>query len=82
MDRTGWIVIIACSLGLFLWFDGQKKKIEEQRKVAEQNQETSQAVNPDGASPEKAKKDTPACLSSIDSVKKLAPTMKKKVIAK
>ena len=58
MDRTGWIVIIACSLGLFLWFDGQKKKIEEQRKVVEQNQETSQAVNPDGASPEKAKNDT------------------------
>ena len=58
MDRTGWIVIIACSLGLFLWFDAQKKSIEEQRKFAEQNQENSQAVNPDGVGEEKEKKDT------------------------
>ena len=36
MDRTGWIVIIACSLGLFVWFDTQKKSIEKKRKVAEQ----------------------------------------------
>ena len=58
MDRTGWIVIIACSLGLFLWFDTQKKSIKDQRKFAEQNQENSQAVNSDGVGEEKEKKDT------------------------
>ena len=58
MDRTGWIVIIACSLGLFVWFDTQKKSIEKQRKFAEQNRENSQAVNPDGVGEEKEKKDT------------------------
>jgi len=57
MDRTGWIVIIACSLGLFLWFDGQKKSIEEQRKLAEQNKPSSQATNPDGTSEGKEKKE-------------------------
>ncbi|MBT7981883.1 MAG: membrane protein insertase YidC [Akkermansiaceae bacterium] len=57
MDRTGWIVIIACSLGLFLWFDGQKKSIEEQRELAEKNQQSSQVVNPDGAGEVKEKKE-------------------------
>ena len=58
MDRTGWIVIIACSLGLFLWFDTQKKSIEKQRKFDKQNRENSQAVNPDGVGEEKEKKDS------------------------
>ncbi|MDE0569582.1 MAG: hypothetical protein OSB44_02805, partial [Verrucomicrobiales bacterium] len=58
MDRTGWIVIIACSLGLFLWFDGQKKSIEGQRKLAEQNQQSSQVANPDGTGEGKEKKET------------------------
>ena len=58
MDRTGWIVIIACSLGLFVWFDTQKKSIEKKRKVAEQNPGNSQTVNPDGVGEEKEKKDT------------------------
>ena len=58
MDRTGWIVIIACSLGLFVWFDTQKKSIEKQRKFAEQNRENSQTVNPDGVGEEKEKKDS------------------------
>lgn len=58
MDRTGWIVIIACSLGLFLWFDGQKKSIEGQRKLAEQNQQSSQVANPDGTVEGKEKKET------------------------
>ena len=58
MDRTGWIVIIACSLGLFLWFDTQKKSIEEQRKFDKQNRENSQTVNPDGVGEEKEKKDS------------------------
>ena len=58
MDRTGWIVIIACSLGLFVWFDTQKKSIKDQRKFAEQNQENSQAVNPDGVGEEKEKKES------------------------
>ena len=57
MDRTGWIVIIACSLGLFLWFDGQKKSIEEQRKLAEQNKPSSQVTNPDGTGEGKEKKE-------------------------
>ena len=58
MDRTGWIVIIACSLGLFVWFDTQKKSIEKKRKVAEQNPGNSQTVNPDGVGEEKEKKDS------------------------
>ena len=56
MDRTGWIVIIACSLGLFLWFDGQKKSIEEQRKLTEQNQQSSQVANPESTGEGKEKK--------------------------
>ena len=58
MDRTGWIVIIACSLGLFVLFDTQKKSIEKKRKVAEQNPGNSQTVNPDGVGEEKEKKDS------------------------
>ncbi len=58
MDRTGWIVIIACSLGLFVWFDSQKKSFEkQQRDLAEQNQQNFQPVNGEGAEKEKETKE-------------------------
>ena len=43
MDRKAWIVIIACSLGLYLWLDSNKKyqqKIAEQQPILETETET------------------------------------------
>ena len=45
MDKKAWIVIIACSLGLYFWLDTQK---EYQKKLQEQkanNQQASESAN-------------------------------------
>ena len=45
MDKKAWIVIIACSLGLYVWLDTQKeyqKKLQEETANAQQ---TSESVN-------------------------------------
>ena len=42
MDKKAWIVIIACSLGLYFWLDTQKeyqKQLQKQKDNAEQNSE-------------------------------------------
>ena len=45
MDKKAWIVIIACSLGLYFWLDTQK---EYQKKLQEETanvQQTSESIN-------------------------------------
>jgi len=41
MDKTAWIVVICCSLGLFWWF-GEQTKIAEQARYAQQREKAAQ----------------------------------------
>lgn len=57
MDKKAWIVVILCSLGLFLWFGEQSKYVERQKaaqrdaKAAQGNAKTVQGGNT-GKNPE------------------------------
>ena len=45
MDKKAWIVIIACSLGLYYWLDVNKAYQKEQQKKNLENQAVSQTTN-------------------------------------
>ena len=45
MDKKAWIVIIACSLGLYFWLDTQKEYQKQLQKQKDNAQQTSEDVN-------------------------------------
>ena len=45
MDKKAWIVIIACSLGLYIWLDSQKEYQKKLQELKDNAQQTSEDVN-------------------------------------
>ena len=52
MDKKAWIVIIACSIGLYFWLDTQKEYQKKLQKQKDNAQQTSEDVAVSARGPE------------------------------
>ena len=64
MDKKAWIVIIACSLGLYFWLDTQKEYQKQLQKRNLEDQAVSQTTNSEETEPSVTEKNPDTSRSS------------------
>ena len=70
MDKKAWIVIIACSIGLYFWLDTQKEYQKKLQKQKDNAQQTSEDVNQEEEGTSKKEKNSEDDSKTNDFVEK------------